>query len=242
MTIDLKNQEIELWNRYKVGDKQALQLLLKSLEPVIQGQVNKFAGVGLPRVSIEMEAKRLTIQALDSYNPALAKVSTHVTNYLKKLQRFVMSYQNVGHIPEPRAIAIGKYQTIYENIESDKGREPTVEELADQMQWSPVEVNRLQTELRKDLSIKHDTDDDTAGGFYYYSNPFNQDQESENLWHFIYYDADPIDKKIMEYTLPIFGVQGEALNRKQVAAKLNLTVNEVKKRQQKLAEKMQGLI
>jgi len=46
----------------------------------------------------------------------------------------------------------------------------------------------------------------------------------------------------MEYTLPIFGVQGEALNRKQVAAKLSLTVNEVKKRQQKLAEKMQELI
>ncbi|MBC8436695.1 hypothetical protein H8D85_00060 [bacterium] len=133
MIIDKKAEELQLWRQYKAGDKQALQLLLKSLNPLIQNQVNKFAGVGLPRISIEMEAKSLAIQSFDSYNPALAQLNTHLTNYLKKLQRFVMSYQNVGHIPEPRAMAIGKYHTVYENIESEKGREPTIVELSDAM-------------------------------------------------------------------------------------------------------------
>ena len=81
-----------------------------------------------------MEAKRLVIQALDTYNPALSQLNTHIINYLKKLQRYVITYQNVAHIPEPRAIALGRYQTIYENLESEKGREPTVSELADAMQ------------------------------------------------------------------------------------------------------------
>ncbi|MBC8409958.1 MAG: hypothetical protein H8E12_14735 [Rhodobacteraceae bacterium] len=133
MNTTLKQQELALWRQYKAGDKTVLPQLLVSLAPVIQGQVNKFAGVGLPRISIELEAKRLTIQALNSYNPALSQLNTHVTNYLKKLQRFVMNYQNVGHIPEPRAMAIGKYTTVYENIETEKGREPTITELADAM-------------------------------------------------------------------------------------------------------------
>tara|TARA_Y100000310_G_scaffold61181_1_gene56482 strand:+ start:1434 stop:1679 length:246 start_codon:yes stop_codon:yes gene_type:complete len=80
-----------------------------------------------------MEAKRLVILGLNSYNPALAQLNTHLINYLKKLQRFVISYQNVAHIPEPRAIGIGKYHTIFDNLESEKGREPTISELADAM-------------------------------------------------------------------------------------------------------------
>lgn len=107
--------------------------MLDSLAPLIQSQINKFAGVDLPRASIEMEAKRLTILALESYDPTMAQMNTHIINYLKKLQRFVISYQNVAHIPEPRAIGIGKYQTIFENIEAEKGREPTITELADAM-------------------------------------------------------------------------------------------------------------
>jgi len=133
-SVTTKEREFELWKRYKAGDRQALIELLDSLAPLIHGQVGKFAGVGLPRVSIEMEAKRLAIQALDTYNPNLSQLNTHVTNYLKKIQRYVIKHQNVAQIPEPRAIALGRYLTIYENLESEKGREPTVTELADEMQ------------------------------------------------------------------------------------------------------------
>jgi len=80
-----------------------------------------------------MEAKKLTILALNSYNPELAQMNTHLINYLKKIQRYVIKYQNVAHIPEPRAMRIGLYHTMYDNLESEKGREPTIPELADAM-------------------------------------------------------------------------------------------------------------
>ena len=240
--MDIKQQELELWKSYKAGNKQALQSLLLSLNPLIQGQVNKFAGVGLPRIAIEMEAKSLAIQAFDSYNPALAQLNTHVTNYLKKLQRFVMNYQNIGHIPEPRAMAIGKYNTIYENLETEVGREPTITELSDAMSWSPLEVERLQSELRKDLSITHATGDEDDASFYFYQNPFDEEgAETRNLLHFIYYDADPLNKKIMEYTFPQFGTTVSPLSRKEISQKLHITTNEVRKRMQDIATQLQEL-
>ena len=209
-----KERELELWKKYKAGSRQALIQLLDSLAPLIHGQVGKYAGVGLPRVSIEMEAKRLTIQALDSYDPSFGtQLNTHVTNYLKKIQRYVITYQNVAHIPEPRAIAIGRYNTIYENLESEKGREPTVAELADEMQWPASEVERFQVEQRKDLSMTMDTDD-SEGGFYYFQNPNMPTHVDTQAIEFVYFDADPIDKKIMEYSFPKFGKTISPLKKK----------------------------
>ena len=237
-----KERELELWKKYKAGNKQALIQLLDSLAPLIHGQVGKYAGVGLPRVSIEMEAKRLTIQALDSYDPKFGtQLNTHVTNYLKKIQRYVITYQNVAHIPEPRAIALGRYQTIYENLESEKGREPTVTELADAMHWSPLEIERLQVEQRKDLSMTMDTDD-SEGGFYYFQNPNAPTHDDIQAIQFVYFDSDPIDKKIMEYSFPQFGKTSIPLTKKDIAAKLKLTPQEIRKRQKEIGVKIKELI
>lgn len=237
-----KERELELWKRYKTGDNRALIELLESLAPLIHGQVGKFAGVGLPRVSIEMEAKRLTIQALDTYDPNFGtQLNTHITNYLKKIQRYVIKHQNVAQIPEPRAIALGRYTTIYENLESEKGREPTVSELADEMKWSPLEVERLQVEQRKDLSMTMDTDD-SEGGFYYFQNPNLPTYADTQAIEFVYFDSDPIDKKIMEYSFPKFGKTITPLTKKEISQKLSLTPQEVRKRQKQLGVKIKELI
>ena len=235
----LKEREFELWKRYKVGDQIAGQMLIKSLAPIINQQVSKFAGVTLPRVAIEMEAKKLMYQAFDTYDPSKAQLNTHVINYLKKLQRFVINYQNVGHIPEPRAMQIGRYNTIFENIESEKGREPTVEELADSMSWPMSEVEKLQIELRKDLSIEHgSSDEDDMGRFFeYMADPGGSEHfRVRQMLQFVYFDADPIDKKVMEYT---FGMGGSPkLKARDIALRLRLSPQKVSRKQRAIAEKL----
>tara|TARA_Y100000310_G_C20585684_1_gene765289 strand:- start:619 stop:1275 length:657 start_codon:yes stop_codon:yes gene_type:complete len=217
--------------------------LLESLAPLIQSQVGKFAGVGLPRASIEMEAKRLTILALDSYDPAKAQMNTHIINYLKKLQRHVITYQNVARIPEPRAIGIGKYQTIYDNLESEKGREPTITELADAMVWPTSEIERFQSEQRKDLSMT--PADDSTTGFYYFQSPLNPELPSSDqmqAMQFVYYDSDPIDKKILEYSLPQLGFKKTPMTKKWIANKLKLTPHEIRRRQRLKGTQIKELI
>lgn len=197
----LQEQEMALFEKYRDGSITAKYKLLDSLNPIITSQVNKYAGSGLPPSALKLEAKRLTNKAIQSYDPNKAQLNTHVINNLKKLSRFVMNYQNIGHIPEPRVLMIGKYNTIYDNLEADLGREPTIVELADAMQVNVTEIERLQIELRKDLSMTTPGEDD-EGGFYFYAQPAITDPAKKQAVEFVYYDSDPINKKIIEYMFP----------------------------------------
>ena len=239
-TTSAKKKEKELFERFKVQqDLEAKKELLKSLDPLINHQVNRFATSGLPSVAIKLEAQRLTANAIDTYDPNKAQLNTHVINNLKKLSRFVTNYQNVGHIPEPRALMIGKYQSIYSNLETDKGREPTIDEIADQMSVGVAEIERLQTELRKDLSsttFLEDDGDEDAEGFFQYVETGAIDPRLKEAIEFVYFDSDPIDKKILDYTLGLHGFMRRKA--KDIGTLLNLSDNELKKRKLALAKEI----
>ena len=215
-----QQKEMDLFNSYrdkgKVSDKKKL---LTSLKPLIYKQVHRFKGSGLPMTSLKLEGHRLADQAIDSYDADKSQLNTHVTNYLKKMSRFVTNYQNVGHIPEPRALMIGKYQTAFDNLQAEKGREPTVEELSDNLQINNVEVERLQTELRKDLGLKvEEGDDEGIGGFYQFTDTTGTDPKLTQAIQFVYHDADKMDKKILEHT---FGLNNKkVLTSKDMELKL----------------------
>lgn len=236
---DIKERERRLFQEYSAGSTTAKADLMQSLAPVIYGQVNKFKGSGLPDIALELEAKDLAYKAIDTYDPTKAQLNTHVTNSLKKLSRFVMNYQNIGHIPEPRILMIGKYNTIFDNLEAELGREPTVIELSDNLQVSIAEVERLQSELRKDLSMTLQDDDDD-GGFYFYAETPGEDPAARQAIEFVYYDADPIDKKIMEYRFGLSGVR--RLSSKDIALNLKMSPSALKKRELKIAKEIRGLI
>jgi len=235
----IKEKEMTLYDSYKQGNTKAKKELLTSLNPLVYQQVNKYKGSGLPNMALRLEARRLTSNAIDTYDPSLSQLNTHVTNSLKKLSRFVMNYQNIGHIPEPRILMIGKYNTIFDNLHADYGREPTITELADAMQVNPAEIERLQLELRKDLSMTVQEDDE-EGGFYFYQPNNDLDQKTKQVIEFVYFDANPIDKKIMEYMFGMSGVQ--KLNSKDIGTRLNLSPNQLKKRQLHIADEIKQLI
>jgi len=237
MNNDRKAQELSLWTSWhERKDKKARNELLKSLAPLLNKEINKYNASPLPRSAIETEARVLALKAFDSYDPNKAQLNTHVTNHLKHLQRYVLTYQNVGKIPEHRGIAIGRFQNIQENLAEDFNREPTVTELADALSWSPAEVERMQAELRKDLNLSTKDDDEGIGGFFDYSLKTND--TLKNALEFVYYDAGPQDKKILEYT---FGLNGkQILPPAQIAFKANMPESAVKGRLKILAKEIKN--
>jgi len=241
----IRDYEQELYKKYQSGDDSAKMELLKSLAPIINSQVNRFATSGLPTTAIRLEAQKLTIGALKTYDPAQAQLSTHVVNNLKKLSRFVTNYQNVGHIPEPRALLIGKYKTINENLKIELGRDPTAVELSEALKVSPLEIDRLQTELRSDLSSTADTlsddgFDDDVSGFYQYVLPGQADPKLQEAIDFVYFDSDPVDKKILEYSLGLYGTTIKKA--KDIAIALKMTDAELKRRRGLLAQKIKSIL
>lgn len=236
-----KKQEAELYNRYKTNnDKQAKKELIHSLTPLIRSQVGRYKNSGLPYGALELEGKKLTSKAIDTYDPAMGtQLNTHVTTYLKKLSRYTNTYQNVGHIPEPRALMIGRYNTVFDNLQADKGREPTVFELADNMNVPPAEIERLQLEQRNDLHMELPSAEADDGGFSYYIQPDTTDPKLKEALEFVYFDAGPADKKILEYT---FGMGGtRKITASEIKLKLKITESELRKRKAALAKQLREL-
>lgn len=240
--LSRKDQEKILLDDYmKTKDREKRRELIFSLTPLIRSQVGKYTNSGLPYQALELEGKRLTSEAIDSYDPSFGtQLNTHVTNHLRKLSRFTNQYQNVGHIPEPRALMLGRYQVLFSNLEEEKGREPTVAELADALQVPQVEIDRLQREQRNDLSIGITSGDEDSGGFYSYVMPNIEDPKAREAVEFVYFDAGPIDKKILEY---MFGLGGtRILTSKEIKVRLNLTESDLRKRRQALAKEIKLLL
>ena len=237
--MNKKDIELELWKDWKYNQNgDARNQLISSLTPLLSREVNKFSGSPLPRTAIESEARVLATKALDTYDPNKAQLNTHVVNNLKHLQRYVLTYQNIGKIPEHRGIAIGRYNSTFDNLKEDLGREPNIAELSDELKWPIAEVERMQSELRKDLNIMTKQDDaEDSSGFFDYT-PIEKTEDIKTAIEFAYYDASPEDKKILEYT---FGMGGNPiLPADQIALKINRPALYVKTHLKNLAQKIRN--
>ncbi len=232
--MSTKLKELELWQQYKEGDKPALGQLLRSMRPLIQSNLNKFDGVPIPKSALEVEARKLTINALDTYDPSKgAAMNTHVVNHLKHLQRYVLKYQNVGKIPEHRGIMIGRYNSVKSSLETELNREPSTMEMAEALGWSLQEAERMESELRQDLSLNTGKDDTSS---FFDKDMYSTDKTKEAIM-FLYYSTDPTTQKIMELS---YGIGGYPIvyNVDEIAQRTGLATSKVRKIRQEIAEKI----
>ena len=205
------------------------------MSPLINSTVNKYKGVPIPRSAVETEARRLAAASFDTYDPNRgAALGTHMVNGMKHLQRYVIKYQNIGSIPEHRAIGISNFKQQKDLLTTDLGREPTTLEMSDALVWSPKEVERMSNEIRSDLNIN--TGDEGDSGFFDAS--FNTSDKTKEILYFIYHSPNSNDttKKIIEYS---FGFGGNTvINTPEIARKLNLPESEVRKIRSNIAKKV----
>lgn len=228
--IDTKQYELGLWNQWKAGDESAKSALIKSMDPLLQKQVNKYVNSGLPRPALEVEAKKLTLEAMKTYDPSKAALGTHTVNHLKHLQRYVINFQNVGKIPENRALQITRFESTKKNMAEDLGREPNTVELADELSWSVREVDRMESELRKDLAMISGKDED------FFEDLMFQRDDTKEAEQFVYYDSSNQDRLIMEY---YFGLAGKpSLSVADISLRVGKPESFVRRRLKDLGEKI----
>jgi len=218
------------WKREKDRrkKKKKLGLLLNHFDPAIQYRVNQFSGVPLPRATIEAEAKKQAVVAFRTYNPKKgASLRTHVGNRMPKVFRYVARRQNVGTIPEHRVAKINTFKKTKEYLFDVKGREATITELADELQWSPQEVSRMEAELRKDLGHSLSFQDTAF-------TDFNQNMETIN---FAYYSMTPREQLVYDHSIGAHGK--EQLTTSKIAKKLGVSPSQVSKIKKKLVTKIE---
>lgn len=183
-------KDVELYNKWqKSKSPQDLDLLVRQLDPLIQSQVNQRSGT-LARPLLEAQARVLAVRAIQSYSPDRgAKLSTHVTNQLQKLSRVNYAHQNALRIPEHSMVAYRSYNIALEDFKTDNGREPSSQELADHLKWSPKKIEQFRTQFgRAELTEGKETPMDMFV-------PYSHDPRID----YAYQSMSPRQQKIFEH-------------------------------------------
>lgn len=227
-----KKNELDLWRTWKdSGHKPAhLDPLLHSLKPLIESQASKFKGrVEIPVAAIDHEFKQQTVAALRSYNPEKGKLSSWVTNYLKKAGRFINTNQNFARITEPIANKIGTYKAAKAELTDKLGHEPDTEALMKHTGFSKKEIVRLQKDIRKALVASGTEEEDLLPA----QNFSDRDREVIDL---IYHQLTPQERIVHEYT---FGLNGKPqLKTSSIARKMKWDDSKVSKLKTSINNKM----
>lgn len=215
INTSFKDQDLELWKQYKATkSKVALDALLTRMDPVIQSTVNKWAGP-VSRQALLNEARVLAVKAFDTYDPSKGTaLATHVVTNLAPISRTVYTYQNVARIPENITLKLHSYNTAVDNLKSFHGREPTLDELHQELGLSAHELNKLKAYQRSDLI---ESGPAVSGNMFYST----EQDDDEDLLSALYFDLLPDEKRLFEM---ITGYGGhKKLSNQEIMKELNIS-------------------
>lgn len=196
-----KDIELETFKDWKKSQsKSDFQKLYTSMKPLIYGAAKSAAyGSNIPEIAHRVYAAQAFLDALRTFDPkGGAALQTHVYgNVSKKVKRLNYEYQNLGKIPEPRAILVGRFQNELANKHNELGREPSAAEMSDHMGIPLKHITGLMKEIRKDLAI------DRTSGTDEFS--FSEQGKDEEFLSYLYYELTPEEKVVYEYMTGSYG-------------------------------------
>ena len=232
MTTYNRQDDIAAWNKWKsTGARDDLGVLFNRMEPVIQKEVSRWASGPVARPVLNLEAKKISLKAFNTFDPSKAKLNTHLTNNLKGLSRIVYTHTNPARMPEHQVLKLSTFTNARMSLEEQLGREPTTQELSEDLLWSPREVERYQGQLRTGYS----TSQPLPPGFERY--------DAEKVFvDFVYNDLVDQDKLVFEHTT---GYGGKPiLSASELIAKTKMTQGQIshsKRRIRRMVEKARGM-
>lgn len=205
----VKSKDIELWRAWKKSrNPNDLQRLLDQMMPIVNREVAKWAPA-ISRSLLESEGKRLAVEAFEKYSPNEgAALSTYLASRLPKLSRLVYSNQNTARLSETKTLLFHTYHSAYNALKDQHGREPTNDELSDNLGWGKRKLEQFQRQAHRKEFIESE------------EHPDFEDAE-DHLVDFIYHDLTPLQKSIFEYST---GYQGKPkLSGQEIMKKLKIT-------------------
>lgn len=224
-------QDIEAWQKWHTTkDKQDLSTLFGRVQPIIHKEVSRWASGPVSRPVLTLEAKKLSLNAFNNFNPEKARLSTHLTNNLKGLSRIVYTHNNPARMPEHQVLKLSTFLGAKSSLEEELGREPTAQELAESLVWSTNEVARYEGQIRTGYS----TSKPQPPGF----EKFDADR---SFLHFVYNDLVDQDKIVFEHTTGYGGKR--VLSAQELIKKTKMTQGQIshsKRRIRRLVEEARG--
>lgn len=156
-------QEREIAHRVAQGDSRARDLLIESNLRLVVSIARKYINRGLSFLDLIQEGNLGLMIAVDKYDVEKGyKFSTYATNWISQaMTRAIADKARNVRIPVGLYIEIGSYKRTITNLELKLNRQPTIEEIANEMKLSIPEVIKLHKLQNDTVSINALIGDDS---------------------------------------------------------------------------------
>jgi RNA polymerase primary sigma factor len=158
-------QEIELAAKIKKGDQEARALMIRSNLRLVVKIAHDYANLGLPLLDLISEGNIGLMKAVERFDPAKGgKLSTYAAWWIKQsIKRALANQSKTIRLPVHLVDKISKMRRVAMQMSEELGREPTDDELAEEVGLSAAKVSQLKTVAIRPASLDAPiSDDDTT--------------------------------------------------------------------------------
>ncbi len=162
-------QEIELAAKIKNGDAAARERMINANLRLVVTIAHDYANLGLPMLDLISEGNIGLTKAVDRFDPAKgAKLSTYAMWWIKQsIKRALANQSKTIRLPVHLVDKIAKVRRVSLQMSDELGREPTDDELAEEIGIAGQKVERLRSLGIRPASLDAplgDDDDSTEFG------------------------------------------------------------------------------
>jgi len=160
-------QEIELAAKIKKGDREALALMIRSNLRLVVKIALAYANLGLPLLDLISEGNIGLMKAVERFDPAKGgKLSTYAAWWIKQsIRRALANQSKTIRLPVHLVDKISKMRRVSLQMSEELGREPTDEELGDEIGIASGKVSQLKTASIRPASLDAPISDDDSTEF-----------------------------------------------------------------------------
>jgi RNA polymerase primary sigma factor len=160
-------EEIELAGKIKRGDKEARERMINSNLRLVVTIAHDYANLGLPLLDLISEGNIGLTKAVERFDPAKgAKLSTYAAWWIKQaIKRALANQGKTIRIPVHLRDKIAKVRRISLQMSDELGREPTDDELAEELGIATGNLARLKSVGIRPASLDAPTGDEDSSEF-----------------------------------------------------------------------------
>ncbi len=161
-------EEIELAARIKAGDKEAREHMIKANLRLVVKIAHDYDGLGLPLLDLISEGNIGLMKAVERFDPAKGgKLSTYGSWWIKQsIKRALANQSKTIRLPVHMVDKISKMRRLAMKMQEALGREPTDEELAEELDMTPAKVAAMRTAAIRPASLDAPLGDDGDSSNY----------------------------------------------------------------------------